>query len=79
MMRLLARFRRLFTHQDAANKKPPILSQKDKVGGCFIFGFDENAKNINDSHIVYLDTTPYAKGQGDFAATCDELFGGNKE
>jgi len=35
----------------------------------FIFGFDEEmAKNINDSHIVCLDTTPYAKGQGDFEA-----------
>lgn len=42
----------------------------------FIFGFDEQAKNINDTHIVHLDTTPYAKGDGDFAAKCDELFGG---
>lgn len=42
----------------------------------FIFGFDEKAKNINDAHIVHLDTTPYAKGEGDFAAKCDELFGG---
>ena len=44
----------------------------------FIFGFDENAKNIDDSHIVYLDTTPFARGEGDFEAKCDELFGGNK-
>lgn len=44
----------------------------------FIFGFDENAKNINDSHIVYLDTTPFARGNGDFEAKCDELFGGNE-
>lgn len=42
----------------------------------FIFGFDENAQNINDSHIVYLDTTPFARGEGDFEAKCDELFGG---
>ena len=42
----------------------------------FIFGFDENAKNINDSHIVYLDTTSFARGEGDFEAKCDELFGG---
>lgn len=42
----------------------------------FIFGFDDSAKNINDSHIVHLDTTPYAKGEGDLAAKCDELFGG---
>ena len=42
----------------------------------FIFGFDSDAKNINDSHIVYLDTTPYARGEGDFEAKMDELFGG---
>ena len=44
----------------------------------FIFGFDESAKNIDDSHVVYLDTTPFARGDGDFEAKCDELFGGNK-
>ena len=43
----------------------------------FIFGFDENLQNIDQSHIVCLDTTPYAKGQGDFEEKCDELFGGN--
>ncbi|NSQ64634.1 DEAD/DEAH box helicase family protein [Enterococcus faecalis] len=41
----------------------------------FIFGFDEKAKNINDSHIVFLDTTPFARGEGDFEKKCDELFG----
>ncbi|WP_294891733.1 DEAD/DEAH box helicase [uncultured Lactobacillus sp.] len=41
----------------------------------FIFGFNEKAKNIDDSHIVLLDTTPYARGEGDFKAKCDELFG----
>lgn len=41
----------------------------------FIFGFNENANNIEDSHIVFLDTTPFARGQGDFEAKCDELFG----
>ena len=44
----------------------------------FIFGFDDEAKNINQSHIVHLDTTPYAKGEGDFEAKCNELFGGSK-
>lgn len=44
----------------------------------FIFGFDENAKKIDDSHVVYLDTTPFAFGEGNFEAKCDELFGGNK-
>ena len=43
-----------------------------------ISSFDENAKSIDDSHIVYLDTTPFARGEGDFEAKCDELFGGNK-
>lgn len=42
----------------------------------FIFGFDEKAQNIDDSHVVYLDTTPFARGEGDFEAKCDELFGG---
>ncbi len=45
----------------------------------FVFGFDEKvAKNINDSHIVCLDTTPYAKGQGDFEAKCKPLLGAKK-
>ena len=42
----------------------------------FIFGFDEKAKNTNKSHIVCLDTTPFTRGEGDFEAKCDELFGG---
>lgn len=46
----------------------------------FVFGFDEKAKNIDQSHIVLLDTIPYAKGDGDmtFEAKCNELFGGEK-
>ena len=44
----------------------------------FIFGFDKSAQNIDDSHVVYLDTTPFARGEGDFEAKCDELFGGKK-
>lgn len=42
----------------------------------FIFGFDEKGQNINSSHIVYLDTTPFARGEGNFEEKCDELFGG---
>ncbi|GAB5051501.1 DEAD/DEAH box helicase [Pediococcus ethanolidurans] len=42
----------------------------------FIFGFNDDAKNIDVSHIVCLDTTPFARGEGDFEAKCDELFGG---
>lgn len=41
----------------------------------FIFGFDKSAQNIDDSHVVYLDTTPFARGEGDFEARCAELFG----
>lgn len=46
----------------------------------FIFGFDEKAKKIDNSHIVYLDTTPFAQGEMSisFEDKCDELFGGNK-
>ncbi|MDG2985578.1 DEAD/DEAH box helicase family protein [Latilactobacillus curvatus] len=44
----------------------------------YIFGFDKNSNQIDDSHIVYLDTTPYAKGEGDFEVKCDELFGGKE-
>ncbi|MDV7823720.1 DEAD/DEAH box helicase family protein [Enterococcus faecium] len=45
----------------------------------FIFGFDDKAKNIDDSHVVCLDTMPYARGEADmsFEEKCDELFGGN--
>lgn len=43
----------------------------------FIFGFNEQAKNINQSHIVHLDTMPYAKEElsNEFEKKCDELFG----
>lgn len=43
----------------------------------FIFGFDEKFSKINKSHIVCLDTTPYAFGKGDFEKKCDQLFGNN--
>ncbi|GAA6112627.1 DEAD/DEAH box helicase family protein [Apilactobacillus apinorum] len=45
----------------------------------FIFGFDEKFSKIDTSHIVLLDTTPYAFGEGDFEKKCDELFGNNNE
>ena len=47
----------------------------------FIFGFDNKAKNINQSHIVHLDTTPYAKEEStaEFEKKCDELFGEKNE
>lgn len=40
----------------------------------FILGFDE-FNNIDHSHIVHLDTTPYAKGELDFNKKLTELFG----
>lgn len=44
----------------------------------FIFGFDGFAKNINDSHIVHLDTAPLVRDEESFEAKLDELFGGDQ-
>ena len=46
----------------------------------FVFGFNEKATSIDQSHIVLLDTIPYAKGETEisFEAKCDELFKGEK-
>lgn len=48
-----------------------------RISERFIFGFDEKIRDIKKSHIVYLDTEPFARGEGDFDAKCNELFGGN--
>ncbi|MGL5549800.1 MAG: DEAD/DEAH box helicase family protein [Culicoidibacterales bacterium] len=42
----------------------------------FIFGCISDLTTIDDSHIVYLDTTPYAKGEASmsFEEKCDQLF-----
>lgn len=40
----------------------------------FILGFDEN-QDFDHSHIVHLDTTPYAKGEADFNEKLTEIFG----
>ncbi|STZ01543.1 Eco57I restriction-modification methylase [Moraxella lacunata] len=40
----------------------------------FILGFDE-LENIDHSHIVQLDTTPYAKGELNFNKKLTEIFG----
>lgn len=44
----------------------------------FVFGFDENAKKIDTTNIVCLDTVPFARGDAEtsFEETCMELFGG---
>lgn len=44
----------------------------------YIFGFNDVAKTINDKHIVNFDTTPFARGEGNFEEKCKELFGGDK-
>ncbi len=40
----------------------------------FITGFDHN-QTVDHSHIVQLDTTPYAKGELDFNEKLKEIFG----
>lgn len=40
----------------------------------FILEFDES-QNFDHSHIVHLDTTPYAKGEADFNEKLTEIFG----
>lgn len=51
-----------------------------RIAKNYIFGFDERAKEIDDSHIVHLDTMPYINGKADITLEekCDELFGGVK-
>ena len=51
-----------------------------RIAKNFIFGFDERARNIDDSHFVLLDTEPYAKGDMDMSLEekLDQLFGGGK-
>ncbi|MDR1606159.1 MAG: DEAD/DEAH box helicase family protein [Streptococcaceae bacterium] len=52
-----------------------------RIASNFIFGFDDKAKSIDESHIVHLDTTPYAKGEAEmtFEEKTDELFGEHKK
>lgn len=47
----------------------------------YIFSFNDKANKINDSNIVFLDTTPYAKGETEvsFEEKCNELFGGREK
>lgn len=50
------------------------------IAKSYIFGFDEDADYIDQSHIVYLDTTPYAEGTASMTLEekCEQLFGGEK-
>lgn len=49
-----------------------------RIAHNYIFGFAAELGKIDDSHIVLLDTTPFAcsGASGQFAEKCDELFGG---
>ncbi|WP_202744769.1 DEAD/DEAH box helicase family protein [Acinetobacter pittii] len=71
-----ARLKHILEHQIYGFAPSEIIYN---IARNFIFGFAEKAKNINDSHIVCLDTMPYAKGEEDFAIKCDELFGEKNE
>lgn len=68
-----ARLKHILEHQIYGFAPSEIIYN---IARNFIFGFDERAENINKSHIVYLDTTPYAKGEADFLEKLNELFGG---
>lgn len=72
-----ARLKHILEHQVYGFAPSEIILN---IARNFVFGFDEKAKNINQSHIVLLDTIPYAKGETEisFEAKCDELFGGEK-
>lgn len=67
-----ARIKHILEHQIYGFAPSEIIYN---IARNFIFGFDASAKDIDDSHVVCLDTTSYAMGNGDFEAKCDELFG----
>jgi hypothetical protein len=67
-----ARIKHILEHQIYGFAPSEIIYN---IARNFIFGFDASANDIDDSHVVYLDTTPYAMGNGDFETKCDELFG----
>lgn len=67
-----ARIKHILEHQIYGFAPSEIIYH---IARNFIFGFDGSANGIDDSHVIYLDTTPYAMGNGDFESKCDELFG----
>ena len=66
------RLKHILEHQIYGFAPSEIIYQ---IARNFVFGFENAVKDIDDSHIVFLDTTPYARGEGDFEAKCDEMFG----
>lgn len=71
-----ARLKHILEHQVYGFAPSEIILN---IARNFVFGFNEKAKSIDQSHIVLLDTIPYAKGETEmsFEAKCDELFGEN--
>ena len=72
-----ARLKHILEHQVYGFAPSEIILN---IARNFVFGFNEKAKNISQSHIVLLDTILYAKGETEisFEEKCDELFGGEK-
>lgn len=72
-----ARLKHILEHQIYGFAPSEIILN---IARNFVFGFDDKARNINQSHIVLLDTIPYAKGEAElsFEEKCDELFKGEK-
>lgn len=72
-----ARLKHILEHQVYGFAPSEIILN---IARNFVFGFNEKAKNIDQSHIVLLDTIPYAKGETgiSFEEKCSELLGGEK-
>lgn len=65
------RLKHIFTNQVYGFAPSEIIYN---IAKNFIFGFDEN-QDFDHSHIVHLDTTPYAKGEADFNEKLTKIFG----
>lgn len=65
------RLKHIFANQVYGFAPSKIIYQ---IAKNFIIGFDSN-QTLDHSHIVQLDTTPYAKGKLDFNEKLKEIFG----
>ncbi len=66
-----ARLAHIFAKQIYGFAPSEIIYQ---IAKNFILGFDDHHM-LDHSHIVFLDTTPYAKGELDFNEKLKEIFG----
>ena len=66
-----ARLAHIFKHQIYGFAPSEIIYH---IAKNFITGFDHD-QTVDHSHIVQLDTTPYAKGELDFNERLKEIFG----